>query len=220
MQKYLLLTIAILYGCNKKEATRDNIIFEDSNFKTAVVRQHDTDGDNNISTTEATAITTLTISFEDIESLNDINYFENVTHLDCSGNKLTELQIPSNIKLTELFCSSNQLSELDISDSDSLKTLYCADNFLTALNTTNNINLKELSCAENKITAVDISQNKDLLYFYCNGNNLSKLNVSHNTKLIGINCYKNPNLTLLEMAHNQEIPSFTKDDQTEIVYVN
>ena len=53
---------------------------------------------------------------------------QQLTNLDCSGNKLTELDVSKNLELTHLFCSCNELTELDLSKNINLLYLYCRNN--------------------------------------------------------------------------------------------
>jgi len=222
MQKLLLLAVIIttLCGCKEKKLPLELITFKDESLKSIIVMQFDTDGDSEISLDEAQYITELDISFANLTSLDDIEYFSNLTHLNCSGNELTSLDISRNTFIKELLCSSNQLTKLDLSGYDSLKTLYCADNQIETLDTSNNIHLTEFSCAENHIAKLDITKNTALANFFCNGNNIITIDVSKNAKLVMLNCYNNPSLTTLEMAIGQNISIFIKDDHTNIVYVD
>ncbi|EMB47972.1 MULTISPECIES: hypothetical protein [Treponema] len=56
----------------------------------------------------------------------------NITELDCSWNKLTELNVQGLTALQELFCHFNQLTELNVQDLTALKYLACHGNRLNA----------------------------------------------------------------------------------------
>ena len=63
-----------------------------------------------------------------IESLRGIEYFIELTSLNCSYNQLTSLDISKNSQLTYLVCSGNQLKSLGISKNTQLTELNCSDN--------------------------------------------------------------------------------------------
>lgn len=56
-----------------------------------------------------------------------------LTQLDCSNNKLTELNVKQNGGLTSLICNDNQLKSLDLSKNNSLSNLNCAKNRLACV---------------------------------------------------------------------------------------
>ena len=80
--------------------------------------------------------------------LNDYN----ITHLDCSGNKITELQITLFTTLQYLDCDVNLLKKIDLSENEDLKYLYCAQNKLTSLDLSNNTSLIQLSVLSNQLS--------------------------------------------------------------------
>jgi len=53
---------------------------------------------------------------------------DSITHLRCSFNQLTSLDISKNAALTWLDCSNNRLKSLDASKNTKLKTLWCENN--------------------------------------------------------------------------------------------
>jgi len=77
---------------------------------------------------------------------------ENITHLICSDNQLTNLDVSKNTLLTLLVCSQNQLTSLDVSK---------------------NVALIKLLCRDNQLTNLDVSKNTMLMLLNCNGNQLN-----------------------------------------------
>ena len=77
--------------------------------------------------------TILNVSNRAIKSLRGIEFFLKLTHLECSVNQLTELNVSNNTALTSLGCYSNQLTELDVSSNTALISLECYSNQLTEL---------------------------------------------------------------------------------------
>ena len=90
---------------------------------------------------------------------------ETVTHLDCSFNQLTALDVSGCTVLTHLDCSANQLTNLDVSGCTALTTLSCYANQLTNLDVSGCKALKTLSCYANQLTNLDTSANTALTHF-------------------------------------------------------
>ena len=114
-----------------------------------------------------------------------------VTHLNCSKNQLTALDVSKNTELTVLYCDNNQLTALDVSQNTELKGFWCYNNQLTALDVSKNTALQTLNCYNNQLKALDVSKNTVLRGLYCEENQLTTLDVSKNTILIELYCYGN-----------------------------
>ncbi len=114
-----------------------NIPIEDANFKDFLIGDDfDTDGDGEISYTEAATIETLEVNTGYIESISGIEYMPNLKTLICRGSAATRassgygrlryLDLSNNPELEYLDCSYNQLADLDISSIFNLAFLDCA----------------------------------------------------------------------------------------------
>ena len=66
----------------------------------------------------------------------DVGHQTQLTQLDCSNNKLTELNVKQNGGLISLICNDNQLTTLDLSQNHSLSKLNCAKNRLACVDVT------------------------------------------------------------------------------------
>ena len=174
--------------------------FPDANFRT-VVKEYDTDKDENLSRAEIEAVKEIKCYYKDIRSLTGIEYFTALQTLECYSNLLTSLDISGNTALKSLDCAKNQLAALDVSQNTALESLDCADNQLTSLDVSRNTALESLNCADNQLTALDISQNTALEYLICASNKLTALNVSGNATLKFLNCESNE-LTALDVNRN------------------
>ena len=97
---------------------------------------------------------------------------ENVTHLDCSGNQFTSLDVGKNTTLTFLDCRFNRLTSLDVKNNTKLSKLICQGNQLTSLDVSNNTALTGLDCSMNMLKKLDVSNNTALtrLSYACNPN--------------------------------------------------
>jgi len=187
----------------------ENIIntpFGDPAFETAVITEMKKVNSNltmsSINTTisdQKTAlagIDSLCASSLDIKSLSGIEYLTGLTYLDCSRNRLTELDISDNIELKYLDCQDNNLTTLIMPDDTLLTELYCYYNSLTKLDVSKNTGLTSLHCFSNNLTELDVSNNKGLIYFVCDNNRMKELNVSNNKGLIYLCCNNNRLLKL------------------------
>ena len=164
--------------------------FPDKNFR-ACLLEEEFGKDGVITPEEIIETTDIVVVMRNISNLKGIEYFTALTHLDCSYNQLTSLNVSQNTALTYLDCSSNQLTSLDISQNKRLETFRCHSNQLTSLNLSQNTKLTSLNCSLNQLTSLDVSQNTALNGLYCGENLLTSLNVSQNTALTDLNCHSN-----------------------------
>jgi len=163
----------------------------DEKFKQYLVENFDSNGDGEISTEEAEAVTFIDCSGREIESLGGLEYFINLNTLLCANNQLTELLMPGNSKLKKVDCSSNKLANMDLSKLTALDSLLCQDNELTGLDLSNNISLKFLDCTGNQLSGLDLSKNTQLTELNCINNELSVLDVGNCVALAFLNCSGN-----------------------------
>lgn len=174
--------------------------FPDANFRT-VVKEYDTDKDENLSRAEIEAVKEIKCYYKDIRSLTGIEYFTALQTLKCYSNQLTSLDISGNTALKSLDCAKNQLAALDVSQNTALESFNCADNQVTSLDISQNTALEYLICASNKLTALNVSGNATLKFLNCESNELTALDVNRNTALNTLNCLNN-RLTSLNVSLN------------------
>jgi hypothetical protein len=134
-----------------------------------------------------TALTLLDCSGNKLTSL-DVSQNTALTEFDCSGNKLTSLDVSQNTALTELDCTVNRLTSLDVSQHAALAVLKCWGNQLTSLDLSQDTVLTELNCSYNKLASLDVSQNTALTELACATNQLTSLDVTQNTALTELHC--------------------------------
>lgn len=96
----------------------------DPNFKQYLIQHWDSNRDGEISISEIKDVETLACSGKEIKSLEGIQYFENLTVLECSNNELTHLDVSKNIKLESLTYLSNPLEVLNLGDVNPKKYYY------------------------------------------------------------------------------------------------
>ena len=137
-----------------------------------------------------TALIELNCSINRITDL-DVSQNTALTHLNCWENELMGLDLSKNTALIELFCGRNQITNLDVSQNTALTFLECGNNQLTDLDVSKNTELTSLWCGDNKLRDLDVSQNTALTVLWCRDNQLTDLDVSKNTALSDLNCSNN-----------------------------
>ena len=201
----------------KIEQSKDNIVFEDANFKAYMIKNFDTDGDGEISYEEALAITMIDVDTDNIESLAGIEHMANLTELNCEGpfvmsgyepeegrGKLKTLDVSKNTKLTKLYCGFNQFSSLDLTSNVLLERLRCAGNDLNNLDVSKNTELTRLTAYNNHLSSINVSNNTKLEVIDLSNNQIKSIDISKNESLATFNCDDNL-LTELDPSNNQKL---------------
>lgn len=216
----ITLDRSVLYPIEAFECkidSKENIIFEDANFKAYLVANFDTDGDGEISYEEALAITMIDVDTDNIESLAGIEHMANLTELNCEGpfvmsgyepeegrGKLKTLDVSKNTKLTKLYCCFNQFSSLDLTSNVLLERLRCAGNDLNNLDVSKNTELTRLTAYNNHLSSIDVSYNTKLEVIDLSNNQIKSIDISKNESLATFNCDDNL-LTELDPSNNQKL---------------
>ena len=183
----------------------------DSNFKKYLLENFDTDKDGEIFYEEALKIERIEVSTDNIRSLQGIEFFPNLTYLDCSGSwdssqgkylgQLESLDVSKNTALKYLYCQHNQLTGLDVSKNTVLNYLYLSGNQLRIIVFPKSSTLISLECRYNQLTTLDLTENTALIHLGCENNQLKVLDVSKNTALKDLWCDNN-RLTALDVSKN------------------
>ncbi|KLL04845.1 MAG: hypothetical protein MRERV_1c097 [Mycoplasmataceae bacterium RV_VA103A] len=130
----------------------------------------------------------LNISTRGLEGELDLSDFTNLEKLECSGNKLTNLNISNCHQLKALYCDHNQLTSLNLSKCINLTELYCFDNKLTKLDLTDLTQLEEIGCNNNYLTNFDYSSlsSEKLNWLNISNNNLPEQDLSVFSRFINL----------------------------------
>ena len=116
-------------------------------------------------------ITEINISNHGLTSIEGIQFFSDLTDLNCASNQLTSIsELP--LSLTSFNCSVNNLTSLPELPED-LLFLYCNYNNLISLPDLPN-SLSSIACSFNYLTSLP-ELPEELLYLYCNNNFLTSL---------------------------------------------
>ncbi|MDO4337990.1 MAG: leucine-rich repeat domain-containing protein [Eubacteriales bacterium] len=128
--------------------------FPDSNFRSYVLDNLDTNKSKGLSSTEIKAVTEIDVSGKGIKNLKGIERFTSLKELYASNNKLTSIDLTKNTKLTYVNVSKNSLKTLDLSKcTGGLTYVICSNNSLTKLTLPSVSYLK-------KLNYIDVSHNK------------------------------------------------------------
>lgn len=178
--------------------------FPDKEFR-KYVKKFDTNWNGKLSKAERAKVKEIIVSDCRILNLKGIEYFTNLTKLDCSGALLTSLNVSKNTNLKVLKCASlHGLKSLNLSKNTKLTDLDCGFNQLKSLDVSKNTKLTWLTCTYNQLKSLDVSYNTDLEYLWCSSNQLESLDISKNTNLTNLWCSYNQ-LQNLDVSNNTEL---------------
>ena len=181
--------------------------FPDKVFRAYVSKNFDKDGNGTLSDAEirnVTEIRTTDSEYKEVVDLKGIEFFPELTRLDCQTCGLEKIDVSKNLKLELLFVTNNKLKSLDVSKNTELQDISCSNNQLKELDVTHTKKIWYLSCYSNKLTKLDISKNTELMYIECYGNELTSLDVSRCTKLKRLSCERNK-ITALDVSKNKDL---------------
>ncbi|MEC4005497.1 T9SS type A sorting domain-containing protein [Flavobacterium sp. SUN052] len=148
----------------------------------------DTNGNNEIEESEALQVVSLNLSGFSISSLGGINFFTNLTSLNCDNNMLSGLNITNLINLTNLDCSNNQLININVNGLTELQNINCQFNQLNNLNVSDITNLSNLDCSYNSLFTLNLNNLLNLSFLNCSNNQLSTIDLFDLISLKTIDC--------------------------------
>jgi hypothetical protein len=199
--------------CNVYPVPINETNFPDNNYRILVTQFDISGNDSELSLLEIQAVKEMNC-WGEIYSLQGIEYFTELTTLNCHNCKLTSLDISKNTKLVKLLCFDNQLTALDVSLNTELTTLTCWNNKLTDLDVSKNTELTELYCYNNQLTTLDVSKNTALSELCCQYNQLTTLDIRNNTELLYLAC-ENNQLRTLDIHLCPKLESLVKASERE-----
>ncbi len=191
----------MMYAAPTAPIAIDSTTFPDDVFREWVKDNCDENSDGQLSEDERLHCKQIQVNNKEIASLKGIEFFPNLTLLNCNDNNLSSLDVNKNTILTELYCGNNNLGGLDVSNNTALTCLGCYGNNLSNLDVSNNTALVWLNFHTNNISSLDLSKCKALTQLYCDYNNLGSLDISNNMALMWLHCNYN-NLSSLDVSNN------------------
>lgn len=149
--------ITIPNGNFKNKLINGNVV--DTNFDGLGDISLDTNDDGQIQVSEALAVTSLAVNNSSITSLQGIENFTNLTHLNFNSNNVSTVDLSQLTSLQVLSCSFNNLSTLDFSTLPNLTSLNIMYNHFTMLDVSGLANLVELKCLHNELLSIFLKNN-------------------------------------------------------------
>ena len=210
----------------------NEINFPDECFRSYIQKFVDTNGDDKLTTDEIDAVELIFVhggkskNYNDLESLEGIEYFTNLKELQCYDTQLktidcselkkletleiqntgiTELDISKNTQLKNLDCYNTRIKELDISNNIEIEVLNVHDTDISELDVSMLPNLRELLCSGTRIEDIDVSKNGELQSLDVSGTSVSEVDVSNNTKLMGIYCINCSGINDIDITNNKKL---------------
>lgn len=204
-ENYQMTSLFIAEGQNipslkKEETTRivypsEIVTVPDPEFQKYLLQQFDVNRDNRIDAGEAEAVDYIRCHGQignprPIYSLEGLEYFPNITELDCSYCMIDKLELGYNPKLLTIACQNNDnLESISISALSPLNRIFCSDcRSLTTLDLNNNQHIVEIHAENCNLTDIDLQECMSLTHLYVAHNNLSSLSTSDCKKLTYVDC--------------------------------
>ena len=218
--KYLftaLCTAAALFSfiLLPAQARADDVAIDESNFPDKVFREYvasfDTNEDGILSAEEISCVEMINLTNAEMTSVKGIEFFSEITSVDLSNNKLTEVDFSKNTKLYNIYCPFNELTDLVVANNPELKYLSCQNNKIKELDLGKNPLLETLYCYSNKLSSLDLSSNTALRELECNKNDITELDLSNNPEVYVLDCSDNK-IKELDFSNNKELYRFSCDN--------
>lgn len=130
-----------------------------------------------------------------------------LTHLDAHKNALTAISLAKNTELIELALNRNQLKEVSLTTLSKLEDLQVDYNHLSTLDLSGNAELKRLSCDGNSLTTLSLDKQAKLRQLYCKDNKLAELSLASCPQLMDLSCSSNI-LESIDLSHCPKLQSF------------
>lgn len=174
-------------------AVSQTVTIPDANFKAKLIQLGvDTNADGAIQVTEAEAVNSLDLMESSIIDLTGIEYFVNLTYLNCYSNDITTLNLSSLISLETLSVNGNSITSLNLNGLTNLHTLDTSGNPLVTLDLSGLNALQEVTCSACSLVTLNVSNLVNLTTLDCSGNQLTELNLGGLVNLTQLWCGQNP----------------------------
>lgn len=157
---------------------------------------------------------TIHLGFNNLTTIKGLNNALNLKWLSLSGNLFTEFTI-ENPSIESILMSHNELTSFNVNQCPKLTGVLLHINKLEALDFSNNPLLETLIFSDNKVKTIDLDNNVNLEYIYCSSNLFTSFDVSKLNKLVDLRVDRNPTLTCIKIAEDQEILTLSLSDYQE-----
>ena len=176
-------------------------IFPDSNFRSYITSNFDTDNDGVLSDTEISSITEIQADSQGIQSLSGIENFTALEYLSCGSNDISSLDVSGNTALTYLNFWGNNVSSIDLSKNTALKEIYFYDNNISSVDFSGNTEIISIDCVHNGLRYIDVSGCTKLEFLNVYDNLLTELDVSNCTRLNNLSFGSN-DVSEIDLSNN------------------
>ena len=193
--------------------------FPDENFREFISRKLD-DGDGVLSSAEIASVKEISAFDYNLESLEGVKIFTNLTYLDCSFNPNIEtLDLSGMTSLTTVDCGYSEIDSINLSGCTNLENLFCQSNNFTSLDLSGCPNLVQMNCHGCMLTSLNINGCNDLEYFDCGNNNLSSVDLTVLSKLWFLDVAANP-LKNVNIGNNPVLCDYYQHSRTVETWYN
>ena len=164
---------------NQVASTESSIIYQEDPNGTFTIDQYsaiDVNNDGEIQLTESQLVKFLDVRNSLITNLEGINNFDNLEHLVCSQNQISNLNISNLLNLRTLHCYYNNILSIIFPSSSNLGLVKCHFNMVTQLDVSNLTGLEWLECQNNNLISLNVKNsytgvyNWYKFYFFSNPN--------------------------------------------------
>lgn len=172
----------------------------------------------------------------DVQSLEGMRYFPNLTRIDIINGQLRSLDASGNPKLTRVDCVQCPLTEVNLSGLEDLQVLDLSYSYIESLDLSTNTAIKNVSligaallaklklppapneithllCSNTSLSNVDLTGSPNMVGFACAHADLATLDASKNTKLEVFQVNGNDMVSIHGPGENVTIPTKTLDPQ-------
>ena len=185
-QKVLHITVFIcLISFN---LSAQNIVFSDANLKSALlshIPKVDANNDNEISISEALAVTQLKLNKKNISNIEDLLVFENLKKLNIDTNNITTIPDVLFERLRFLSCTKNTISSLPTVVSTNLDSLYLNHNLIENANFVNTPNISTLHISSNPLNKLNVVNLGRLAFLFFGNTQIKTIDFSGLSNLKG-----------------------------------
>ena len=188
------------------DVTIDATNFPDSTFRNYISTNFDTNNNGILSSDEIANIIRIDVNGnQNITSVQGIEFFSNLTYLDCANTGIKSLNVRNNPALIYLYCFNIGITSIDVTNNTALKEFWCYDTGITNLDVTKNLELTWLDCSNRGLTSIDLKKNTKLTRLHINGTQITNLDVSNNLDLRILYCNSNSRLSFLDLDNNTKL---------------
>lgn len=189
----------------------DSAHFPDDEFRRYLSENIDSDGNGILSSDEINNTTKINIFEKDadgnkyeVKDTTGLQYFTEITTLDCYMCGLEKIDISSNTKLQSVNLAENNLTYIDVSNCTNILNISLEYNNLSSIDVSNNTSLISLDLRQNNIKEIDLTNNLQLGDLDISYNSFTELDLSRNFKLNTLNIEGN-RISYLDLSVNVNV---------------